>query len=143
MLAASVLVGDWSSSTHNKPLMGHPVRSRLRWFAPPVNVSFTLDHQANATTVGVDLPPTSLIVFGNPSLGSILMQADQSVALDLPQKMLIFGDSAGAVSIAYNDPAWLAKCHGLRKSGAVVAEVLATLDGALSNFAGIGAQGDE
>lgn len=107
--------------------------------APPVNVVFTLDHQANASTVNVELPPTTVIVFGNPSLGSILMQADQSVALDLPQKMLVFENGSGGVSVAYNDPAWLARRHGLRRSGPEVEAVLTTLEGALANFAGSGA----
>ncbi len=72
-----------------------------------------LDHQANARSVGLDLPPTRLIVFGNPNLGTPLMQNAQTVAIDLPQKMLVYQGADGQTMIVYNDPAFLASRHGL------------------------------
>lgn len=72
-----------------------------------------LDHQANAQSVGLDLPPTRLIVFGNPALGTPLMQNAQTIAIDLPQKMLVYQADDGQTMIAYNDPAFLATRHGL------------------------------
>jgi len=73
----------------------------------------TLDHSANASSVGLFLLPTRLLVFGNPNLGTPLMQSEQSIGIDLPQKMLVFSDPDGVVSIAYNDPAFLAERHGI------------------------------
>ena len=81
--------------------------------AAPLTLVTTLDHSANAASVGSFLLPTRLLVFGNPNLGTPLMQSEQSIAIDLPQKMLVFEDSEGVVSVAYNDPAFLAERHGI------------------------------
>lgn len=72
-----------------------------------------LDHQANATSVGMTLNPTKLIVFGNPALGTPLMQSAQTMAIDLPQKMLVWEDANRVVRISYNDPMYLATRHGI------------------------------
>ena len=90
-----------------------------------------VDHSANAENAGLELPPTRLVIFGNPNVGTPLMQAARTVAIDLPQKMLIYEDEAGDVFVAYNDPQYLAERHGL--SG--VDEPLAMVTNALSNLA--------
>lgn len=102
--------------------------------APPVGVPIQLDHQQNAASVGLDLRPTRLVVFGNPSLGSTLMQTDQSIALDLPQKMLVYTDADGQTIIAYNNPYSVAQRHDVRGQG----KTLELLAGALANFAAKG-----
>ena len=61
------------------------------------------------------LGPTKLIVFGNPNVGTPLMQNDQSIGLDLPQKFLVFEDKDGQVFIAFNDPSFLARKHNLQR----------------------------
>ncbi|MGB3802169.1 MAG: DUF302 domain-containing protein [Lewinella sp.] len=70
-----------------------------------------LDHQANAASVNMELPPIRLIVFGNPNLGTPLLLEEQSIGIDLPQKMLVYESAAGEVTIAYNDPFFLADRH--------------------------------
>ncbi len=102
--------------------------------APPVNVAFTLEHDANAARVGLTLDPTKLVVFGNPSLGTGLMQTRRSVALDLPQKILVSHSGDGTTMITWNDPTWVAERHGVTGQD----EVLALLSGALANFASQG-----
>lgn len=72
-----------------------------------------LDHQANAATAGLDLRPTKLLVFGNPNLGTPLMQSSQTIAIDLPQKFLVYEDAEGQVFVVYNDPFYLAERHKL------------------------------
>ena len=72
-----------------------------------------VDHSANAANAGLELPPTRLVIFGNPNVGTPLMQSERTVAIDLPQKMLIYEDEAGDVYAAYNDPQYLAQRHGL------------------------------
>jgi uncharacterized protein (DUF302 family) len=72
-----------------------------------------IDHAAGAASVDMPLRPTELIIFGNPKAGTPLMQARQSIGIDLPLKMLGWQDAAGKVWLAYNDPAWLARRHGL------------------------------
>ncbi|MFP4346313.1 MAG: DUF302 domain-containing protein [Anaerolineales bacterium] len=96
-----------------------------------LTIMMTVDHGANAEGADLELRPTQLIVFGNPQLGTQLMQAGQSVGIDLPQKMLVWEDAEGQVHLAYNDPQYLAQRHNL--SG--VDEVLSTISGALSAIA--------
>lgn len=78
-----------------------------------LSVMATVDHTANAARVGLELPPMRLLIFGNPQLGTPLMQAAPTMALDLPQKMLVYEATDGTVRIAYNDPAFLAERHVL------------------------------
>jgi uncharacterized protein (DUF302 family) len=63
-----------------------------------------INHSAGAQKVGKKLRPTELVVFGNPKVGTPLMQCNQSVAIDLPQKALIWQDDKGQVWLSYNDP---------------------------------------
>ncbi|UZO81015.1 DUF302 domain-containing protein [Aquimarina sp. ERC-38] len=90
----------------------------------------TLDHQANAESIGEELNPTRLIIFGNPNLGTPLMQNSQSTGIDLPQKFLVWEDADGNVKISYNDPAYLVKRHGITDND----DTLATITGALNNL---------
>jgi len=72
-----------------------------------------VDHAANATQVGMPLRPTELLIFGNAKGGTPLMQANQTIGIDLPLKALAWEDSTGKVWVTTNDPAWLARRHGL------------------------------
>jgi uncharacterized protein (DUF302 family) len=72
-----------------------------------------IDHAANAVAAGLSLRPTDLVIFGNPKGGTVLMQAAQRAGLDLPLKALVWEDGAGKVWLSYNDPAWIARRHGL------------------------------
>ena len=49
-----------------------------------------IDHAAGAESAGMQLRPTELLLFGNPKVGTPLMLCQQSVAIDLPQKMLVW-----------------------------------------------------
>jgi uncharacterized protein (DUF302 family) len=70
-----------------------------------------IDHAAGAAQVGLALRPTELLIFGNAKGGTPLMQAAQTTGIDLPLKALVFQDEQGRTSLAYNDPAWIAKRH--------------------------------
>lgn len=72
-----------------------------------------LDHAANAEQAGFELLPTQLFIFGNPAVGTPLMQQARTHAIDLPQKMLVWQDDAGSVFISFNDPSFLATRHDL------------------------------
>ena len=72
-----------------------------------------VDHAAGAAEVGLPLRPTDLLIFGNAKGGTPLMQLDQTMGIDLPLKILVWQDQAGATWLSYNDPAWLAERHGL------------------------------
>ncbi|MFY0676311.1 MAG: DUF302 domain-containing protein [Neptuniibacter sp.] len=89
-----------------------------------------IDHSAGAASVGQELRPTQLLIFGNPKVGTPLMKCAPSAAIDLPQKALISQDEQGTVWLSYNDPAYLQKRHAI----AGCDEVLQKVSGALANF---------
>jgi uncharacterized protein (DUF302 family) len=95
--------------------------------AKGMTVFARVDHAAGAASVDLSLRPTQLLVFGNPRVGTPLMQCSQSVALDLPQKALIWEDPEGTVWLSYNDPAYLDARHGLDDCAAVLKKVSAAL----------------
>ncbi|MDY0189203.1 MAG: DUF302 domain-containing protein [Desulfuromonas sp.] len=70
-----------------------------------------INHAAAAAQIGETLRPTELLIFGNPQGGTPFMQCSQSVAIDLPLKVLVWQDAVGQVWLGYNDPAYLAKRH--------------------------------
>ena len=78
-----------------------------------------IDHAAAAEKVGLELRPTVVLVFGNPRAGTPAMQVVRTVAIDLPLKMLIWQDDKDATWIAYDDPAWLFRRHGVVDDGTV------------------------
>jgi uncharacterized protein (DUF302 family) len=96
-----------------------------------MTVFIRIDHAAGAQKVNKQLRPTELIIFGNPKVGTPLMQCSQSTAIDLPQKALIWEDGNGEVWFSYNDPAYLVERHGLTDCDPVIKKVSA----ALANFA--------
>ncbi|MFP3341570.1 DUF302 domain-containing protein [Halomonas sp. SIMBA_159] len=74
----------------------------------------TIDHTQNAANNGLELPPTATFIFGNPNVGTPMMQCQGSVALDLPQKMVVRETSDG-VRLEWNAPEYLAERHGLEE----------------------------
>lgn len=90
-----------------------------------------INHAEGAKKAGVELLPTELVIFGNPKVGSPLMVCSRSVAIDLPQKALVWKDDRGQVWLNYNDPEYLSKRHGITDCQ----EVLKKVADALKNFA--------
>jgi uncharacterized protein (DUF302 family) len=72
-----------------------------------------IDHSGEAEKVGLKMPPTKLLIFGNPRAGTPLMLAAPHSAIDLPLKILIWEDAGGQVWITYNSPAYLQERHSL------------------------------
>jgi uncharacterized protein (DUF302 family) len=81
--------------------------------AKGLTVFARIDHAAGAKEVGLALRPTELVIFGNAKGGTPLMQSNQEIGIDLPLKALVWQDASSGTWISYNDPAWLAKRHGL------------------------------
>ena len=71
-----------------------------------------VDHSGEAEKVGLKMPPTKLLIFGNPKGGTPLMLAAPSAAIDLPLKILVAEDAQGKVWISYNSPDYLKERHG-------------------------------
>ncbi len=93
-------------------------------------------HSVAAGRVGIELRDTELVIFGNPKVGSRLMQCAQSVAIDLPQKALVWEDAGGRVWVSYNDPVYLSRRHGIGTCGGVVAKIQRALAGIVKAAAG-------
>ena len=78
-----------------------------------ITLFIVIDHSGEAAKVGLKMPPTKLVIFGNPKGGTPLMLASPSIAIDLPLKILVAEDAQGKVWISYNSPEYLKKRHGL------------------------------
>lgn len=89
-----------------------------------------IDHAAGAKKVDKVLAPTELVIFGNPKVGTPLMQCAASAAIDLPQKALIWEDANKVVWLSYNDPAYLVKRHKIKGCDAIINKIT----GALAKF---------
>ncbi len=100
----------------------------------------TVDHSENAASVGEELPPTSLVIFGNPEAGTPFMQSSQTAGLDLPQKMLVWEDENGAVNVSYNDPEYLVERHGLEGVDEQVEMVSGALEMLAASASGAGGE---
>ena len=72
-----------------------------------------VDHSGEAEKVGMKMPPTKHLIFGNPKAGTPLMLAAPSIAIDLPLKILVWEDKAGKVRLSYNSPEYLKERHDL------------------------------
>jgi uncharacterized protein (DUF302 family) len=95
-----------------------------------------IDHAAGAKDVGMALRPTELLIFGNAKGGTPLMQACQTIGIDLPLKALAWEDADGKVWLSYNEPAWLVARHGAAQGLAETAQRLATLLATVAKAAG-------
>lgn len=70
-----------------------------------------IDHSGEAEKAGMRMPPTRLLIFGNPKAGTPLMLASPSIAIDLPLKILVAEDANGKVLVSWNSAAWLQARH--------------------------------
>jgi len=86
-----------------------------------------IDHQKNATGVEMDLRQTQLIIFGNPKVGTPLMQCSQNVAIDLPQKVLVSEDADNKVWLSYNNPSYLKERHEIEGCDEILNKISAVL----------------
>ena len=94
--------------------------------AKAITVFARIDHAAGARSVGMALRPMELLIFGDPRAGTPLMQANQTIGLDLPLKVLAWQDAEAKVWVTYTDTAWLARRHRLGPETAAALSALAT-----------------
>jgi len=95
-----------------------------------ITVFKRINHAKGAASVGLDLADAEVIIFGNPKLGTPLMQSNPMIGLDLPLKALAWTDADGSVKLAYTDADWLAKRYGITDK----AKVFKVMAGALNKF---------
>jgi uncharacterized protein (DUF302 family) len=79
-----------------------------------------IDHAANALGVGLELGPTTVLIYGNAMAGTKLMQIDQRAGLDLPLKLLVWTHAGGLTRVTYSDPVWVAARFGIKPDAARV-----------------------
>jgi len=92
--------------------------------AKGVKLFALIDHSGEAAYAGLRMPPTKLLIFGNPKAGTPWMVAAPTLAIDLPLKILVAEDAEGRVWLSYNDPAYIQARHQLPE------EIFRSLSGA-------------
>ena len=116
-------------SAHNVPETMNKLEMAL------INKGMTIfkhiSHSDGAAKFDLKLRPTELLIFGNPKVGTPLMQCGQTTALDLPQKALAYEDENGHVWLLYNDPEYVADRHDVENC----ADVISKISNALANLA--------
>jgi uncharacterized protein (DUF302 family) len=95
-----------------------------------IKVFARIDHSGEAQKVGLHLPPTQVLIFGNPKSGTAVMQTAPLSAIDLPLKALAWQDAEGKVWLSYNEPSYVAQRFSLT-------------DAQLAPLAGVGALIDQ
>lgn len=89
-----------------------------------------IDQAKLAADAGVTLLPSTLLVFGNPPLGTLFITSDPDAGLDWPVRLLVYQDAQGQVWVAYTDFAWIARRHGIAnrdKEFKMASEVIASI----------------
>ena len=98
-----------------------------------VEVSARIDHSAAAKKAGLDLPRTQVLIFGNPAVGTHLMQSRRSIALDLPLRVAVWEETDGTVWVGYDEVGALAARHGVTDNGAVIEAMRKALEAAVKH----------
>jgi uncharacterized protein (DUF302 family) len=92
-----------------------------------MTVFIRINHSEGAKKSGMTLRSTELLIFGNPKVGTPLMECSQSAAIDLPQKALAYEDREGQVWLTYNDPSYIANRHKIDGCDEVIEKIDNTL----------------
>ncbi len=74
----------------------------------------TMDHRANARNVNMNLKPETVVVFGNPKMGTVLMNCNPSIGLDLPLRILVTTNYEGETSFIYTNPEYWSLKHNVK-----------------------------
>jgi uncharacterized protein (DUF302 family) len=78
-----------------------------------VNLFAVIDHSGEAARVGMKMPPTKLLIFGNPRAGTPIMLAAPTSAIDLPLKILVWQDATGTTWVTNNSTEYLQARHAI------------------------------
>ena len=94
-----------------------------------------IDHAAGAAQVGLPLRPTELLIFGAARTGTPLMQAHQTMGIDLPLKALVWQDESGRTWLSYNEPQWIVSRFGEDAAAKPIASQMALVLDAVAKAA--------
>ena len=104
--------------------------------AKGIKLFMVIDQAGLAKDVGIDLKPSTLIIFGNPPLGTQFITAKPEAGLDWPVRLLVYQDSKGQVWTAYTDFQWIAKRHGItnrKPQFKMASEVIASITSSVTH----------
>ena len=130
-VSAPAWAGDDGLVTKSSPHSAQETLDRLTdaLKARGVTIVARWSHSAGAQSVGIDLRPTELLIFGNPALGTHFFTSNQTAGIDLPMKALAWEDADGQVWLSYNDPGYIARRHAIDDRDPIVAKMRKALDG--------------
>ncbi|NER14398.1 DUF302 domain-containing protein [Leptobacterium flavescens] len=94
-----------------------------------LSIMAEVPHDKAAAKVDLELRPTRLLIFGNPKVGTLLMQSEQKLGIDLPLKVLVHEDENGNVFVSYYNASFLSSRYGITDKEEVVNKVNGALDG--------------
>lgn len=147
VVAAAIFVGVAAAQAAEPGLItkpsDYPPRQTIERFEAAVRakeangwiVFAELDHAAAAAKAGLSLKPRTVVVFGNPRLGTTPMQGAPTLAIDVPLKALVWEDNLGKVWLSYNSGDYLRDYVYPRHGLAMPADAAKTLDQVLAGFA--------
>ena len=92
-----------------------------------IRVMARVNHAAGAEAAGLKLAPMELLIFGNPKLGTPLIQSNGMIGLDLPMKVLAWRNADAKVKMAYTMPAALESRHGITDRDAIFGKMTKAL----------------
>lgn len=101
-----------------------------------MTVAKHIKHSEQAKKAGIDILPSELVIFGNPKIGAPMIKCAPTIAIDLPQKLLIWQDENTQTWVTYNNPIYIADRHEL---AADCRDGLQKIANALQKFTGIAA----
>jgi len=118
---------EWivKSSPHDVPTTADRLEAAIQ--DSPATLVARVDHQAAAAGAGLQMDPATVLIFGNPALGTPLMQADPRAALDLPLRVLVWQDADGT-RIGYASVRTLTARYDLDRAGGAMAAMEQALD---------------
>lgn len=143
---AALFAGSLAPAADGPEALGFNDKGMVRWKSPhdvertlerfeqaararELRIFARIDHAEGAARIDEPLRPTVVVVFGSAKIGTQLLQSSQTVGIDLPLKLLVWQDDQAQTWIAYNDPEYLARRHGIRDRTDVVDRMQKALAG--------------
>ncbi len=94
-----------------------------------IKVAARVDHAAGAKAAGMELAPAEVLMFGNPKLGTPLMQSNPEIGIELPMKVIVWQDKAGKVWLGYTPPDTLKTRYGITDQDEAFTTMRSALEG--------------
>ncbi|MGB9128886.1 MAG: DUF302 domain-containing protein [Thiobacillus sp.] len=121
-------------SAHSAKLTMDKLESIAR--ACGLKIFARIDHAADAASVGEELRPNELLIFGHPKDGMPLLQCEQTYGIDLPMRVLAWEDAMGRSWLGYKDPTGIGHNHSDKKCDAVLIYLTVSLNELVREAAG-------